>query len=126
MRPSQPTHLPVRFDADPRGRDRLVTDGVAVAAAGHVRAPHAVGDWGGRLHGTRHQARAKQIFDTYDVSPEVRSRYERDWLRSVETLGAKWLYAKYAERLTPEQQGLRAEDGSYRVAPRATDDSPRA
>jgi len=72
------------------------------------------------------EERAERIFGCYHVTEEVRARYKRDWIRSVETLGAKWLFAKYAERLTAEQQGLRAEDGTYRVTPRATDDSPRA
>jgi hypothetical protein len=69
------------------------------------------------------EARAKKIFAPYNVTPEVRDRYERDWLKSVTALGDKWLFAKYAERLTTEQQGLRAEDGTYRVTPRPTNDS---
>lgn len=72
------------------------------------------------------EERAKKLFAAYNVSPEVRDRYEQDWLRSVRFLGDRWLYAKNAERLTDEQQGLRAEDGTYRVAPRTTDDSLRA
>jgi hypothetical protein len=72
------------------------------------------------------EARAKKLFAPYHVTPEVRDRYERDWLASVQALGDKWLFANYIERLSAEQQGLRAEDGTYRVAPRATDDSSRS
>lgn len=66
------------------------------------------------------EERAKRIFASYNVTPEVRDRYERDWLRSVTSLGDNWLFAKYAERLTPEQQGLRSEDGTYRVTSSST------
>jgi hypothetical protein len=69
------------------------------------------------------EARAKRIFAVYDVTPEVRDRYEQDWLRSVQVLGDKWLFAKYAERLTPDQQRARCEDGTYRVTPCETDDA---
>jgi hypothetical protein len=72
------------------------------------------------------EARAKKIFAPYNVTPEVRDRYEQDWLRSVKALGDKWLFAKYAERLSTEQQRARCEDGTYRVTPRATNDSSRA
>lgn len=71
------------------------------------------------------EARAKRIFSTYNVTPEVRDRYEQSWLRSVQILGDKWLFAKYAERLTAEQQGLRATDGTYRITPREADDALR-
>jgi hypothetical protein len=70
--------------------------------------------------------RAEKIFTLYNVTPEVRARYERDWVKSVQTLGDKWLFAKYTTKLTAEQQGARAEDGTYRVTPRTADDSPRA
>jgi hypothetical protein len=69
------------------------------------------------------EARAKKIFAPYNVTPEVRDRYEQDWLRSVITLGDRWLFAKYAEKLTPEQQGLRDADGTYRVTPSSATDS---
>ena len=72
------------------------------------------------------EARAQKLFASYNVTPEVRDRYERDWLRSVQALGDKWLFAKYAERLTPDQQRARCEDGTYRVTPSTTDDSSRS
>lgn len=71
------------------------------------------------------EERAKRIFAPYNVTPEVRDRYERDWIKSVKILGDKWFFAKHIERLTAEQQGLRAADGTYGVAPRTTDDSLR-
>jgi hypothetical protein len=72
------------------------------------------------------EERAKNLFASYAVTPQVRDRYEQDWLRSVRALGDKWLFAKYAERLTTDQQRARCEDGTYRVTPCTTDDSPRA
>ena len=72
------------------------------------------------------EERAKRIFASYNVTPEVRDRYERDWLKSVNTLGEKWLFAKFAERLTAEQQELRSADGTYRVTPSSTADSSRS
>jgi hypothetical protein len=72
------------------------------------------------------EARAEKLFNNYDVTPEVRDRYKRDWIQCVKALGDKWLFAQYAVKLTTEQQGARCEDGTYRVTPRTTDDSPRA
>jgi hypothetical protein len=69
------------------------------------------------------EERAKKIFAPYNVTPEVRDRYERDWLKSVKILGDKWFFAKHIERLTAEQQRLRAADGTYGVASRETNDA---
>jgi hypothetical protein len=71
------------------------------------------------------EERAKKIFAPYNVTPEVRDRYERDWLKSVQALGDKWFFAKHIERLPAEQQRLRAADGTYGVAPRTANDSLR-
>ena len=71
------------------------------------------------------EARAKKIFASYAVTPQVRDRYEQDWLRSVQILGDNWLFAKYAERLTPDQQRARCEDGTYRITPCKTDGALR-
>ena len=67
------------------------------------------------------KARAEKLFNNYCITEDVRARYKRDWIRSVETLGDKWLFAQHANKLTAEQQGARAEDGTYRVTPRSTD-----
>jgi hypothetical protein len=72
------------------------------------------------------EERAKKLFASYNVTPQVRDRYQQDWLRSVQALGDNWLFAKYIGRLSPEQQRARCEDGTYRVTPRATNDSSRA
>lgn len=36
---------------------------------------------------------ARQLFKTYDASPEVIRSYQRKWARSVHQLGSKWLLA---------------------------------
>lgn len=69
--------------------------------------------------------RAEKLFNNYEVPDNVKERYKRDWLRSVAILGERWLFAQHAQRLTPEQQRDRSEDGTYRIKTRATDDSPR-
>ena len=67
------------------------------------------------------EERAERIFTYYHVTQEVRERYKRDWIRSVTSLGDKWLYAQFATRLTDEQRGAKAEDGTYRVTTGTTD-----
>jgi hypothetical protein len=37
---------------------------------------------------------ARQLFQTYNVSPEVIRSYQRKWARSVHQLGDKWLLAQ--------------------------------
>jgi hypothetical protein len=37
---------------------------------------------------------ARQIFQTYDASPQVIRSYQRKWARSVHQLGNKWLLAQ--------------------------------
>ena len=59
--------------------------------------------------------RSVEIFKNYHVPLYVRKRYQRDWVRSVKLLGDKWFYAKYVDRLTPDQQQARADDGTYKL-----------
>lgn len=61
------------------------------------------------------EERAKQIFGPYHLTEAVRQRYERDWVRSVQTLGDKWLFAKYAGKLTDKQKDQRCADGTYKL-----------
>jgi hypothetical protein len=69
--------------------------------------------------------RAIRIFHNYEVPHHVKRRYQRDWMRSVRTLGDKWFFAREVQKLTPEQQRHRSEDGTYRVPTRSTDASFR-
>jgi hypothetical protein len=59
--------------------------------------------------------RAIKIFSNYTVPHHVKRRYQRDWMRSVRTLGDKWFFAKYVGRLTNAQQKARSEDGTYKL-----------
>jgi hypothetical protein len=37
---------------------------------------------------------ARQLFQTYDASPDVIRNYQLKWARSVHQLGDKWLLSK--------------------------------
>ena len=41
---------------------------------------------------------ARQLFKTYNASPEVIRSYQRKWARSVHQLGDKWLLANHIQR----------------------------
>lgn len=56
--------------------------------------------------------RAISAFANYEVPKQVRRRYQRDWLKIVNILGDKWLYAKYIERLDNPVGGTGAPDGA--------------
>jgi len=47
--------------------------------------------------------RAIRAFQNYWVPKNVKRRYQRDWLRSIQTLGDKWKLAKPIERLENPQ-----------------------
>ena len=70
--------------------------------------------------------RAIEIFSTYEVPHDTRRRYQRQWLRSVRTLGDKWLYAQFINKLTPQQQRARSEDGTYRIKTGTSNAAPRS
>lgn len=40
------------------------------------------------------EARAKVLFCSEWVSPELNARNQQEWVKSVQGLGNKWLYAK--------------------------------
>lgn len=42
---------------------------------------------------------ARQLFLTYDASPDVIRAYQRKWARSVHQLGGKWLLANPVSRV---------------------------
>ena len=42
---------------------------------------------------------ARQLFKTYDASPNVIRAYQRKWARSVHQLGEKWLLAQPVARV---------------------------
>lgn len=41
---------------------------------------------------------ARQLFLTYNASPDVIRQYQRKWARSVHQLGSKWLLAQSVTR----------------------------
>ena len=41
----------------------------------------------------------RQLFQTYDASPQTIRSYQRQWVRSVRYLGDNWLLAKKVQRL---------------------------
>ena len=41
----------------------------------------------------------RQLFQTYDASPQTIRSYQRQWIRSVRYLGDNWLLAKKVHRL---------------------------
>ena len=41
----------------------------------------------------------RQLFVTYQASPQTIRSYQRQWIRSVRNLGDNWLLAKKVERL---------------------------
>jgi len=42
---------------------------------------------------------ARQLFQTYNASPDVIRSYQLKWARSVHQLGEKWLLAQPVERV---------------------------
>lgn len=40
------------------------------------------------------EARAKVLFNSEYVTPEMNERNQQEWIKSVQGLGNKWLYAK--------------------------------
>jgi hypothetical protein len=43
---------------------------------------------------------ARQLFQTYDASPDVIRSYQLKWARSVHQLGGKWLLSKPVSKIS--------------------------
>lgn len=43
--------------------------------------------------------RAITVFKPYEVSKDVKRKYQRQWIHSIRTLGPKWKLATKVERL---------------------------
>jgi len=48
---------------------------------------------------TKYLIKVRRIFATYDAPPETIRNYQRQWVRSVRSLGNRWLVARQVERL---------------------------
>jgi hypothetical protein len=48
---------------------------------------------------TTYLTKVRRIFATYDAPPETIRSYQRQWVRSIRTLGNKWLVARPVPRL---------------------------
>ena len=44
------------------------------------------------------QERAKVLFNSEWVSPELNAKNQENWIKAVTSLGDKWLFAKYVGR----------------------------
>lgn len=58
--------------------------------------------------------RAINLFSNYEVPHETRRRYQRQWMRSVRTLGSQWLYAHQSPRLSTQLN--RSEADTNRIS----------
>ena len=47
----------------------------------------------------KYLTKVRRIFATYDAPPETIRSYQRQWVRSVRSLGEKWLVARQVQRL---------------------------
>ena len=48
---------------------------------------------------TKYLKKVRRIFAKYDAPPETIRSYQRQWIRSVRSLGDKWLVARHIPRL---------------------------